>query len=316
MEHAKTAYDVGRQRELDALQRPIMERNRRVAEQQIAQADAPLKLAAFAPDQHALLHLMWDKSLDDKTAGPEGVMKKIAEGEQARREPVLGEKIAAALGGSWDVNPESPSYGSVVRPDGSEVTMEEGNRMGGVIQGLITANTGLDHAVEMKIKRLKADLNKGLIGEPEYDARMAKINEFKNNPNAQLKVLRDQLAKLSSLTSTTNPILMGDLSVNIPRIEAKIAKLETSVAKQKKQYALKSGEKLVDEEGNVTYSMPQDTEKKKTITVSPGQVVIDADGKVIFEAKDKPALLLMRMARLYSKQKISLPLEKVKRKRG
>jgi hypothetical protein len=232
LEKAKSMYDMRRQQELDELMRPIHEEKAMIAKQNIAQLDTPVTLAAFAKDQHSLLHLVWDKSVDDETM-------EMAVGRQRspRTEPVLGEKIAGVLGGQWDIDDASETYGNIVRPDGSVVTMGDVKSMAPQIQALITANTGLDHTIKTQKKRLESDYAKGLFDKEVYRTRKKKIDDFDKDNRAKANVLKDQLAKIQSLTSTTNPVLASSLSENIPRIEKKIAKLEDQAFESEQRQA-------------------------------------------------------------------------------
>jgi hypothetical protein len=100
------------------------------------------------------------------------------------------------------------------------------------LKALITANTGVDHGIDMQRKRLDADYNKGVINKSVYDERKKKLNAFKKDPEAKLAALQNQLEILSQFTDDSNPLLQSALTKNIPRIEAKIAGLQEVVSKQ------------------------------------------------------------------------------------
>lgn len=209
---SKTGYDIARQRELDELQRPAMKAQAMTATGQIEQAESPIHVSSFMTDMNSLGHMLHQD--------PKG------------EEPLLIYKVANYFNADIDNKEGSPTRGQFIgRKTGKPVTYLNARKAAPELNALILANTGTENRIQTEINRLKRRYKQGSIDRATYQAGMKKLDDFRNDPSAQLRVLERQKEVLGQFTDTTNPILQSELTKGIGRVDKNIQERKGVIAK-------------------------------------------------------------------------------------
>ena len=206
-----------RQAEMDELQRPGMEVNSQVAKNYQAEADQPFRASMAMPDVNSVEHWFWAPQDSEKRKGQ-------------KSEPMIT-KLASMYGGSWDTRPDSPTRGQIMRPDGTTVKLSDVHRNAGAIKAFIAANSGLKHTMQSAKEKLLRSFEKGKVTKPEYDSKMAQINDFETNPAIQLQYARKQIDTLSQFGDSGNPLFNSEITNGLKRWQGTYDKLYNKVEK-------------------------------------------------------------------------------------
>lgn len=226
---AQLEHTMGRQAEQDAQSKAIFEAGApgrevasRVAENQLARADAPVRITDFAPDMNTLEHMMYTPQ--DNWAGM-GAPQNV-------KDPMIT-RIADMYGAKWDANPQSPTRGQMIKADGTPITKEMVNRDSAPLQAFIVANTGLDHETRKNEEQLLRKYENKKITKEEYNAGMESINKFKSSLPAQMKYAQSKIDFLSRFTNQGDPLFQGEISDGLKRWQGKYDKLGEMVQKKR-----------------------------------------------------------------------------------
>jgi len=211
-----------RQAEMDALQRPGMEVNSQVAKNYQEEAKQPLRASMLMPDVNSVEHWFWTPQDDEKRKGQ-------------KADPMIT-RFASMYGGSWDTKDDSPTRGQLIRPDGTPVTLADAHRNAEPIKAFIAANSGLKHTMQSAKEKLLRSFEKGAVTKPEYDSKLAQINDFETNPAIQLQYARKQIDTLSQFGDSGNPLFNSEVTSGLKRWQGTYDKLYDKVEKNRNKF--------------------------------------------------------------------------------
>lgn len=238
LQKAGVEHGLARQKAADVRQAGIDARalpGQQVAQQRnqqiINQGKKDFHINMLFPNMNAFEHWNWtsrDNWMDKKAEGwstPE---------QKRHREPMIS-RFATAYGAKFDLDPNSPTRGSLVREDGSRVSVQDVHEDAGAINAFVVANSGLDHTVRNGEEQLQRSLQKGQVTPEQYKAKKAEIERFKNDIPAQIRYAEKRIEVLSRFTNAGNPFYNAEIAEGKKQWEATRDRLATAYGKQQEK---------------------------------------------------------------------------------